>query len=158
MAEKTASENQGKTEVAVPGQESEHSPKIPQAAEPVTETEFDDIEKDLPPQVRAILQMTRTQVRGPSPHPLFHKFTSEHVDKFLDYSHQDDVNAYALASSNRWFNLAYVIVFVVFLVFLIIYLAPSHKDLLVDILKIMVAFGGGFGAGYGTKAYLEKRR
>jgi hypothetical protein len=131
----------------------------PRARRTVKNTEFAELIENAPPEAKALLMhMTRTQFGSPAPHPLYHKFTPEHVDKFLDYSHQDDVNAYNLAKSNRWFHLAYVAAVVAFLVFLIVYLAPNHKDLLVDILKIIVAFGGGFGAGFGTKTYLERRR
>ena len=120
---------------------------------------FQQLVESAPPEVRGLLMaMTRTQVRGPIPHPLYDKFTPEHIDKFLDYSHQDDVNAYSFQSSNRWFYLAYAILLVVFLAFLIVFLAPNHKDLLADILKILAIFGGGFGTGFGVKAYLERKK
>jgi len=105
-----------------------------------------------------LMQIMRMQGgRAPS-HPIFDKFTPEHVGKFLDYSHDDDVHEYTLARENRWFYLAYVVLAIGFLVFLIVFLTPSHKDLLTDILRLLLAFAGGFGAGFGLKSYLEKRR
>jgi hypothetical protein len=31
-------------------------------------------------------------------------------------------------------------------------LLPEHKDLLIEILKLLVVFGGGVGAGYGIRS------
>jgi hypothetical protein len=41
-------------------------------------------------------------------HPLYSKFSSAHIDKFLDYSHKDDENTYKLQSSNRMLSLPFV--------------------------------------------------
>ncbi len=37
-------------------------------------------------------------------------------------------------------------------------LLPDHKDLYVEILKILVVFAGGAGSGWGLKSYLDQRR
>ncbi|MGA8832049.1 MAG: hypothetical protein WB554_10610, partial [Desulfomonilaceae bacterium] len=50
-------------------------------------------------------------------HPLYDKFTDKHIDKFLDYSYQEEFNSYSLHASNRWFYLIYVGMALVFLVF-----------------------------------------
>jgi len=100
----------------------------------------------------AMMQMT---TRQGSIHPLFDKFTEAHVDKFLDYSQKDDENEYKLKSSNRWFYLIYFLVALAFMVFLIMFLLPNNKELLVDFIKILVGFVGGFGAGYGLKTKLS---
>lgn len=136
-----------------PTLEIQHPESFKEADEDNENAAFQQLVESAPPEVRGLLMaMTRTQVRGPIPHPLYDKFTPEHIDKFLDYSHQDGVNAYSFQSSNRWFYLAYAILLVVFLAFLIVFLAPNHKDLLADILKILAIFGGGFGIGFGAKS------
>jgi hypothetical protein len=123
------------------------------------EAEFQRLVKSAPAPVRhMMLEMTRLQGAGPLPHPIFEKFTPQHIDKFLDYSHEDEVHAHDLASSNRWFHLTYIVLALAFLGFLIIYLAPSHKDLLIDILRLLIALAGGFGAGFGVKTWLERRK
>ncbi len=115
--------------------------------------------KSAPPPMRgAIMQFMRMQGGRPFTHPIFDNFSSEHVTKFLDYSHADDVHEYTLVRENRWFHLAYAILGVGLLIFLIVFLLPTNRDLLTEILRIFLAFGGGFGAGFGAKSYLEKRK
>jgi hypothetical protein len=41
---------------------------------------------------------------------------------------------------------------------LVIFLAKDNVILLNDILKILVAFAGGFGGGFGYRAYLGKSK
>lgn len=115
------------------------------------------MESESPPIRSMMLQMTRMHGGGPFPHPIFDKMTAEHVDKFLDHSHEDEINEYTLARLNKWFHLGYALLFVAFLVFLILYLAPFQKDLLGDILKMLAVFAGGFGAGFGAKSFWGKR-
>jgi hypothetical protein len=91
-------------------------------------------------------------------HPLFEKFTPEHIDKFLDYSHDDDGHNYELAKQGKLYNLIYFVVGLLFLVFLIVYLLPSNKDLLIDLIRLLIVFGGGFGAGYGVKSLKGKEK
>ncbi|MDW7680573.1 MAG: hypothetical protein SCK70_08405 [bacterium] len=121
--------------------------------------EIQEFVKDAPPAVRrsftAMLQTRSSQFIG---HPLFEKFTPEHIDNFLDYSYKDDENTFRLTSSNRWFYLIYTILFVAFLVFLIIYLLPSNQEMLSEILKILISLAGGFGIGYGWKSYRETKK
>jgi hypothetical protein len=120
----------------------------------VSEEEIGEALNELPPQVRrvAMTMMQQTSMRGGVAHPLFDKFTEKHIDKFLDYSQKDDDNAFKLKSTNRWFYLLYTIIGMGFFVFLIIYLLPQEKELLVDILRLVVAFAGGLGSGYGLKS------
>jgi len=123
------------------------------------EADFKRLVDSASPPIRSMmLQMTRMQGGGPFPHPIFDKMTAEHVDKFLDYSHEDEVNEYSLARFNKWFHLGYIVLAALFLGFLIVYLTPTNKDLLTDILRILLAFGGGFGAGFGAKGFLERKR
>lgn len=148
-------------ETQKPTKKETSAPKSEETSLPanIEDPEFQQFVDEAPPHVRSILmQMTRTMQVGRSfPHPLFDKFTPEHIDKFLDYSYKDDEYTYSLARSNRWFYLAYSLLFAGLLVFLIVYLAPQHKDLLADILKMLAVFAGGFGAGFGAKSLLGKR-
>jgi uncharacterized membrane-anchored protein len=85
-------------------------------------------------------------------HPLFEKFTPDHITKFLDINSQDNENEHNFKSSNRWFHLVYAIIFLGFLMFLITYLLPNNIDLLKDVIGAIVLFAGGFGGGYGYKS------
>jgi hypothetical protein len=121
---------------------------------------IEDMLRDAPAEVKkAVIQMGVFRSSGmPTIHPLFDKFKDEHISKLIEYGHKDDENDYRLRSSNRWFQLATLVILVSFLAFLIIYLATDNKELLVDILKILVVFAGGFGSGFGYKAYTDKKK
>ncbi|MFA5804338.1 MAG: hypothetical protein WC879_06810 [Melioribacteraceae bacterium] len=62
--------------------------------------------KDMPAPFRKTIETAMMQFSssgGRIGHPLFDKFNDKHIDKFLDYSQEDDNNLYKLRSSNRWF-------------------------------------------------------
>lgn len=127
-----------------------------------TSLDVQEIFKDAPPEIqKEITRMAMMFRSGPMPppvHPLFNKFTAEHIDKFLDYNHKDDDNNYKLEKSNKTFNLIYALLGVGLLIFMIVYLVKDNADLLAEILKILVIFAGGFGGGFGFKSYLEKKK
>ncbi len=117
---------------------------------------------DMPPEMKRMISMGMMQTSHQGgisrSHPLFEKFTEDHVDKYLDYVQRDDDNEYNLRSSNRWFSLLYTLIGVTFFGFLIVYLLPKDKVLLNDILKLLITFAGGVGSGYGLKSYIERRK
>lgn len=100
-------------------------------------------------QFRQILAGSITQ-RTSHHHPIFDKFESEHVTQFLDNSHKRDM-------IGKWFELIAALSAVALFVFLTIFLAPDSPELYVEILKAAIAFAGGMGAGYGIKAYRNRR-
>ncbi|MFH2091458.1 MAG: hypothetical protein ABIJ31_03770 [Pseudomonadota bacterium] len=106
-----------------------------------------------PPHVKEIMlgMMRSSSTSGPMPHPIVSKLNDEHIHKFLDYSQKDDQNAYELTKSNRWFRLIYAILAASVFLFLIVFLLPNNKELLIDLIKILIAFVGGLGAGLGLK-------
>ena len=91
-------------------------------------------------------------------HPIFEKFEPGHVDKFLDQSHEEDMEHLRIRRSGRWFPLVYVVLFLVALGWLVVVLLPQDRDLLAEILKLGAVFLGGLGGGYGIKSYQESRR
>ncbi len=114
-----------------------------------------EIFEDMPQDKKNSISMSlmQTSLRGSGiGHPLFEKFTKEHIDKFLDYTQRDDENDYKLKSSNRWFVLVYTILGISVFLFLIIFLLPRNNELLLDIIKIFIAFVGGLGSGFGLKS------
>lgn len=116
--------------------------------------EFAEALQDMPPRMRRsiTMEMMQTSLRGSFSHPLVEKLTEEHIDKFLDNSQKDNDNEYKYKSSNRWFYLMYSALGIALFVFLIIFLLPQNEDLLLDIFKLLVAFIGGLGSGYGLKS------
>lgn len=93
---------------------------------------------------------------GTSIHPVFERFDAEHVHKWLDYSNKDDERNFELTKSARQYQLVYVLVALLFLSVMTWFLLPQNKDLLQDIIKILVGFAGGFGFGYGIRAAKQK--
>ncbi|MCX5905320.1 MAG: hypothetical protein NTV89_18040 [Proteobacteria bacterium] len=137
--------------------------KVPpkQEKEIETETEVKEFVKTMPPQVRKSFEMAMMQTfssRGPGFHPIFDKFNEKHIDKFLDYSHSDDDNEFKLKSSNRYFYFGYSLLCMGIFTFLVVYLLPNNKDLLLELFKLIVIFGGGFGSGFGVKSFLDKKK
>lgn len=124
--------------------------------------DFAQIVEQIPEPARKVFQMQMAMMqtvsrRAPS-HPLFEKFTSQHIDKFLDYSQKDDDNNYRLKSTNRWFHLLYVVLGLGSLLALIFFLAPQNQELLTEFLKLLVVFASGLGSGYGLRSYQERKR
>lgn len=99
-----------------------------------------------------------TSSSGPGFHPLFEKFNDEHIHKFLDGLQKDDDHEYKLRHTNRIFHLCYTILGLIAFGLLFSWLLPNNKDLLVDILRIVIIFAGGLGAGFGLKSQLDKRK
>lgn len=146
MNDKTEKTNIKKKEVAKPTVE-------------VSKTEAED-EGLLPPEATKISEMMMGMVKSfpASPiHPILEKITPEHIDKLLDNLHQDDENMFNYSKSNRLFTAVYVLIALAFFVFLIVFLLPNNKDMLIELLKLGIAFAGGMGSGFGIKAYLDKR-
>ncbi|MCU0615022.1 MAG: hypothetical protein MUD09_08070 [Desulfobacterales bacterium] len=122
---------------------------------------FPDLPDDMPHEAKQIIRMAMmsSSATGMSRHhPLFEKFTEDHVHKYLDYIQKDDDNEFSFRSSNRWFYLLYTVLGLCFFSFLVIYLLPKDKGLLDEILKLLVAFAGGLGSGYGIKAFKDKKK
>ena len=149
----TASSKKEKTNKVVPAKD------IPKNAE--TPANFPDLPDDMPYEVQQTIRMammSSQQSSGGRHHPLFEKFTEEHVHKYLDYIQKDDDNDFSLRSSNRWVYLLYTILGLSFFSFLVIYLLPKDKILLDQIIKLFVAFAGGLGSGYGLKSFKDMKK
>lgn len=111
-----------------------------------------------PPMVREMMAMFGVGPGGRPHHPVFDKFEPEHVDKFLDHSHAEDLERLRIRKHGRWFALAVLVVLLLAFGWLVNELLPENKDLLAEFLKMGVAFAGGIGGGYGLKSYQETRR
>ena len=121
-----------------------------------TPQECFEFPEDMPVEVqRTMMAMMSSsqQSGGNRAHPLFEKFTEDHVHKYLDYIQKDDDNEFSLRSTNRWFLLMYVVLGIGLFLFLVVYLLPKDKMIFDQIVKMFVAFAGGFGGGYGLKTY-----
>lgn len=89
--------------------------------------------------------------------PLESKINEKHIDKILDIKGKYDDNIFRDTQSARKFHLIYILVAVALFVFLTLFLVSNDKDLFKEIIKLFIAFVGGFGAGYGIKSYKENK-
>jgi hypothetical protein len=108
--------------------------------------------EQMPPEVRKSFQAfmaMSTRYSGPRPNPLIEKFTEAHVDKYLDYAQRDEDNEYHLRKTNRWFYLLYAVLVLAIFIAAVVYLLPRDKELLEQLIDLIVILGGGIGAGYG---------
>ncbi len=126
--------------------------------------EIDEAFEAAPPEVKdsvtsVIRRVTSGGIAfgGDIQHPIIDKFTENHVDKFLDISSESENRVLDYEKGSRWFNLGYVGIVTALFVFLLVYLGKTDKDLLIKTLELVFVFAGGFGGGYGFKAFREKR-
>lgn len=142
-----------KSNVPVPTSES-----ISKSKEDIIDAQVEEAIKDMPREIQKVFRVASSSSfsRGGG-HPLFEKFNDNHIDKFLDYTQKDDDNDYKIRSSNRWFYLGYTMLSLAFFAFLIGYLLPTDKEMFKEVIKLGGVFLGGFGGGFGAKAYIERK-
>jgi hypothetical protein len=92
---------------------------------------------------------------GHMTNPLHQKMNAEHISTVLELATKHDEREYNLAlgqqrigASSRWFQLAVFVVSCFVIVFLI-WMFKDKPDVLVPLITAILAFGGGFGSGFG---------
>jgi hypothetical protein len=116
--------------------------------------------KNLPPEAQQMMHMFMSRERyiGPLPNPIASKINEKHIDTVLENSEKDSEREFKSGIHQKYFSAFIIIVFVGLFIFLTIWLSEKNKDLYMDILKIVIGFLGGFGSGYGIKAYRDKNK
>lgn len=94
---------------------------------------------------------------GHSVHPLFDKFGLRHVTQFLKQSFESDVARHNASRGDRWFRLVHVSLGVGAFALLTVALLPDRADLYFRILQGIGVFAAGLAAGYGIRAYQDRR-
>lgn len=119
-----------------------------------------EIIDNLPPEIKKVVEMGFSMQRfsGPMPNPFVSKLTEKHIDKILDLGIKEEDNSFVNVKLERRYNLVYFFGAVALFVFLTVFLVDNNKDLFLEILKISVVLLGGFGGGYGYKAYFDKKK
>lgn len=116
----------------------------------------DEALKSVPPEIQKIIEHRMLSLRyGPAPNPVAEKITENHITKILDNTAEENKRRAKDKIQSRIFKFAATVLAVGLFVFLTIFLKPD-RDLYVEIIQLLAIFAGGFGAGYGVKAYLEK--
>lgn len=125
--------------------------------EKIQETEILD---NIPPEIKKVVEMgiSMQRISSPMPNPLLSKINEKHIDKILDIAQKEEDNSYKDAQSTKKYSLVYFILIILFITFLIYYLGDKDKSLLLTIIEKGLYVLGGFGGGYGFKAYLDNRK
>ena len=119
---------------------------------------IEELIEDLPPKTRRELVASVLSIQqrfGPQPNPVFSKLNESHLDKTLDIVQRDSDKAHELRKSNRVYYLIYFWSVIIVLGAAVVWLLPSYPEFLDTILKILLGFVGGFGAGYGLKSRID---
>jgi hypothetical protein len=132
-------------------------PSEPELSELPIEPEV--LEK-LPPEARKrLVEMNSFMaLSGPMMPPFLKKVNEEHISKVLELSDKESQREFELAQSSKKYNLAYIVLSFLLFGFIIVYLADRNPVLLKDILTVLGIFAGGFGSGFGVKAYQDRHK
>jgi hypothetical protein len=95
---------------------------------------------------------------GPLVPPFLKKINEEHISKVLEISDKDSQRAYDDAQATKKYTLAYIVLSFLLFGFIVVYLADRNPALLKDILIVLGIFAGGFGSGFGVKAYQDRNK
>lgn len=138
---------------------SQPDPDSPETVEDISDVPAEIMEQ-LPPEARRVVEMSLSMMHRVShaPNPVLGKVTSEHITAVLELSDKDGHCEFQSTLHSRLFTAFYVLVFVGLFVFLTLELAPLDKALYMDVVKIVLAFAGGFGSGFGVKSLIDRRR
>ena len=116
-------------------------------------SKFDEEIQTLPPEVKEMI-LSMTSIQGRVPNPIYSKITEEHITQLLKSDDKDLDNQFKYANLGRIYMLVYTILGIGLFVFLTMFLINNgYKELYFEILKLLIAFGGGFGVGFGVNKY-----
>ena len=122
-----------------------------------------EVMKDLPPKVKEMMIQITSMQHGIPPGPprqLLEKITSEHITKSIDLTAKEDERHYEYAKSGRMYTFAYVVIALLafFGLALLLLFVARDIDLFKEIVKTLLIFAAGIGAGYGLKSYKVQKR
>lgn len=126
----------------------------PQALEPSDEATL-EMMRQHPETVVEALGFFQGTPRGVS---LFDKMEPEHVTQYLEGVQEDERLAHEREMARQRERKYYFTAIIIALGALIFFLLPNDKDLLEDILKIVVSFAGGVGTGIGIKSKRNREK
>lgn len=116
--------------------------------------------ENLPPEVKKVVEMgfSMQRISGTMPNPILSKINENHIDRILDIAQKEEDNSFKDAQSTKKYSLIYFILLIIFVGFLIFYLVDKDRSLLLILVEKGLYVLGGFGGGYGFKAYIDNRK
>ena len=94
---------------------------------------------------------------GPTFHPIFEKFSFEHVTQFLENVRDHDREEARFRRNGRWFRLGYIAMAVTVFAALTVFLLPEQAEMYFKLLQGLGVFAAGLAGGYGIRTYQERR-
>ena len=85
---------------------------------------------------------------GPARDPVLEKVTEGHITKVIELTGED-------SKADRRYKMAYILIGIISFFALTFYMMPVDKELYKQVIQLLVAAGGGFGAGYGYRRLQE---
>ncbi len=118
-----------------------------------------EILENMSPEIKKVIEMgfSMQKFSGAMPNPLLSKINEKHIDRILDISQKEEENSFKDAQSTKKYSLVYFFAIILFFAFLIYFLVDKDKSLLLNIIEKGLYVLGGFGGGYGFKAYLDNK-
>lgn len=111
---------------------------------------------ELPQEAKAIVRMMMSRsISTKSSSFLEDKVNSEHISTILKIAEEDNKREFEDAKLVKVYNLLTLVIILVFLGFLTVFLANKDLSTYQDIIRILIIFGGGFGAGFGYKSRIK---
>jgi hypothetical protein len=111
-----------------------------------------EILEDIPPaqqdKIKGFIRQSFSMFSGQFPHPLFDKFTSDHVTSLLHNFDEADKRDRNERGSVRRYDLLILFLLLLFIGFLVVFLVSANQlELLKYLASAILGFGGGFGLG-----------
>jgi len=113
------------------------------------------IPEEMRPRLRKAFHSMEMSASFPARHPLVDKLNSQHIDKIIDYSEQDDIRqADTQRSGRRYMFAAFIVLACIFVGLLIFFQRSGATDQVVNLIIGVLSLAGGFGLG----RYFQRER
>ena len=124
---------------------------------PIPEEAIQKLEPEHQKMVRKMFTALTIQ-SGIREHPFLKKLTSEHITNLINNDEKSGIRECDDRRDIRKNNNMILWSILGFIIFVCIFFTlTNNKDTMFEILKIIAAFAGGFGAGYGISSYNKKQ-
>ena len=125
------------------------------ASEGLSKTERQDVPgQDTPAAPQQVIEQFEQFISGGIGHvrnPVLDKINEEHIATALELAGKNDARTFEYSKAERRYRLTYVLIALAAFFALTFYLLPVDKELYKQVVQVLVAFGGGFGVGYGVR-------
>ena len=92
---------------------------------------------------------------GPARNPVFEKLNEDHITTLIENGSKNDGRIFEDSKADRRYKMAYILIGLLSFGLLTAYMMPIDKELYKQVIQLLIAVGGGFGAGYGYRRLQE---